>query len=152
MGMDLDLVEVLVMVVLVEVLVMGDLEDITTMKQQPLKLQKPITLLSTTTITQSLLLKTYLVVFLRTTLILDMLRGMMEESLEVDMMMMVVMMMVVAMMMVVVMMTMEEVLMMVEETLILETLGTKINIIFSSLMIYVPLFKHKYKNDIKKKK
>merc|ERR1711963_412504 len=87
MGMDLDLVEVLVMVVLVEVLVMGDLEDITTMKQQPLKLQKPITLLSTTTITQSLLLKTYLVVFLRTTLILDMLRGMMEESLEVDMMM-----------------------------------------------------------------
>ena len=65
--MDLDLVEVLVMVVLVEVLVMGDLEDITTMKQQPLKLQKPITLLSTTTITQSLLLKTYLVVFPRTT-------------------------------------------------------------------------------------
>ena len=38
--------------------------------------------------------------------------------------------------------------MMVEETLILETLGTSINIILSSLMIYVPLFKHKYKNDI----
>merc|ERR1711963_962191 len=151
MGMDLDLVEVLVMVVLVEVLVMGDLEDITTMKQQPLKLQKPITLLSTTTITQSLLLKTYLVVFLRTTLILDMLRGMMEESLEVDMMMEVDMLMeteaeetrvldlvqgcwlgdFLVMVLVedlVMDLDLVEVLVMVvlvEETLILETLGTK---------------------------